>query len=311
MIYQIELRHIRYFLAVADELHFRKAAERLFISQPGLSRQIKVFEEELGVALFERHTRKVVLTKVGEYLKIEFSIQLKTLSHTLENAKMLHNGKKGVLKIGYVGSAMQDVIPDLLLRFEKNHPNILFNLKEIDNQHQLEDLLSFSLDIGFVRLERVPRALEIKSILKENFCLVLPKDHLINEDNFISLAQFKEESFILFDVKYSASYHEKVMQIFDDCGFAPLSSHNTIHSSSIFKLVENNFGISIVPKSLAQKRGHKIKFIELTSISQKTTLSVIWNKKNTNPILNDVLEIVDSLKTDTSLDKFKLFKKIK
>ena len=292
MSYQIELRHMRYFLAVAEELHFRKAAERLFISQPGLSRQIKVLEEALGVVLFERHTRKVVLTKVGEYLKIEFSAQIKMLSHTLENAKMLQDGKQGALKIGYVGSAMQEVIPNLLLNFEKKHPNILCSLKEIDNQQQLEALLSFSLDIGFVRLERVPRTLEIKPILKENFCLVLPKDHEIDESNFKSLRQFKEASFILFDAQYSASYHEKVMQIFDDCGFTPLNSHNTIHSSSIFKLVENKFGISIVPKSLAQKRGHKIKFIELDMIAQKTTLSVIWNKKNTNPILNDVLALL-------------------
>jgi DNA-binding transcriptional LysR family regulator len=292
MSYQIELRHMRYFIAVAEELHFRKAAEKLFISQPGLSRQIKLFEEELGVVLFERHNRKVVLTKVGAYLKEEFTLQLKTLSHTLDTAKLLQDGKKGALKIGYVGSAMQDVIPNLLLRFEKNHPNILFNLKEIDNQKQLDGLLDYSLDIGFVRLERVPRTLNIKTILKENFCLVLPKNHLISENNFKSLDQFKAESFILFDAKYSASYYEKVMQIFDDCGFAPLISHNTIHSSSIFKLVENNFGISIVPKSLAQKRGHQIKFIELDMIAQKTILSVIWNKKNTNPILNDVLELL-------------------
>ena len=290
--YQIELRHMRYFLAVAEELHFRKAAEKLFISQPGLSRQIKTLEDALGIVLFERHTRKVVLTKVGEYLKIEFSMQIKMLSHTLENAKMLQDGKQGALKIGYVGSAMQEVIPNLLLNFEKKHPNILCNLKEIDNQQQLEALLSFSLDIGFVRLERVPRALEIKPILKENFCLVLPTDHEIDSSNFKSLGQFKEESFILFDAQYSASYHEKVMQIFDDCGFTPLNSHNTIHASSIFKLVENKFGISIVPKSLAQKRGHQIKFIELDLIAQKTTLSVIWNKKNTNPMLKEVLQLL-------------------
>ena len=292
MSYQIELRHIKYFLAVAEELHFRNAAERLFISQPGLSRQIKALELELGVVLFERHTRKVVLTKVGEYLKVSFALQLKTLSHTLENAKMLHDGKKGALKIGYVGSAMQEVIPNLLLRFEKDNSNILFNLKEIDNQKQIEDLLSFSIDIGFVRLERVANSLEIKIILKENFCLVLPQKHPINQNNFKNLTQFKNESFILFDAAYSSSYYEKVMQIFDNCGFTPLISHNTIHSSSIYKLVENNFGISIVPKSLTQKSGHKIKFIELDMIPQKTTLSVIWNKKNTNPILMDVLNLL-------------------
>jgi DNA-binding transcriptional LysR family regulator len=289
MSYQIELRHIRYFLAVAQELHFRKAAEKLFISQPGLSRQIKMLEEELGVILFERHNRKVVLTKVGAYLKEEFTLQLKSLSQTLDTAKLLQDGKKGALKIGYVGSAMQNVIPNLLLKFEKNNPNILFNLKEIDNNKQIDDLLSFSLDIGFVRLERIPRTLASKVILKENFCLVLPKNHFINKENFKSIVQFKEESFILFDAKYSASYYEKVMQIFDDGGFAPLISHNTIHSSSIFKLVENNFGISIVPKSLTHKKGYKIKFIELDMISQKTILSLVWNTTNNNPILKEIL----------------------
>ena len=292
MKHQIELRHLTYFLAVAQELHFRKAAEKLFISQPGLSRQIKQMEDELGVTLFERHNRKVVLTKVGEYLKEEFTNQLDTLSHTLENAKLMQTGKKGALKIGYVGSAMQDVIPNLLLKFEKNNTDILFNLKEVDNQKQIKDLLSFDLDIGFVRLERVPRNLEIKSILKENFCLVLPKNHKIDKENYKNLEEFKNESFILFDAKYSTSYYEKVMQIFDNCGFTPLVSHNTIHSSSIFKLVENGFGISIVPKSLAKKAGYKIKFIELDKIPQKTTLSVIWNQKNGNPILNDVLKLL-------------------
>lgn len=293
MSYQIELRHIRYFLAVAEELHFRKAADKLFISQPGLSRQIKFLEEELDVILFERHNRKVVLTKVGEYLTEEFTKQLKSFNNTLDNAKLLQKGKKGELKIGYVGSAMQHVIPSLLLNFEKKTPDVLFDLKEIDNQKQIEDLLSFTIDVGFVRLERVPKNLNIKTILKENFCVVLPKNHPIDADNFESLNQFKSESFILFDANYSATYYEKVMQIFDDCGFSPLVSHNTVHSSSIFKLVENNFGISIVPKSLAQKRGYKIKFIELHDIPQKTSLSIVWNNGNTNPILKEFLNLIE------------------
>ena len=130
MSYQIELRHIRYFLAVAEELHFRKAAEKLFISQPGLSRQIKILEAELGVVLFERHNRKVVLTEVGAYLKDELSAQLQTLSHTIANAKLIQEGKKGALKIGYVGSAMQEVIPNLLLKFEFSVFHFLQNLQD-------------------------------------------------------------------------------------------------------------------------------------------------------------------------------------
>ena len=289
---QIELRHIKYFLAVAEDLHFRKAAERLFISQPGLSRQIKQMENDLGVVLFERHNRKVLLTKAGVYLKNELTINLKNLEYTFNHAKLLSSGKSGDLKFGYVGSAMQQIIPNLLLEFEKTHQNVVVGLKEMDNQKQVEGLLSFDIDLGFVRLERVPKGLEVKQILKESFCLVLPQNHPINENNFKSLSQFKQDSFILFDPKYSSTYYEKVMQIFDDSGFSPIISHNTIHSGSIFKLVENNFGISIIPKSLTENYHDKIKFIELKKIKQKTMLSVVWNANNRNPILREIIKLL-------------------
>ncbi|MFN0727940.1 LysR family transcriptional regulator [Polaribacter gochangensis] len=292
MSYQIEIRHIKYFLAVAEDLHFRKAAERLFISQPGLSKQIKQMENDLGVVLFERHNRKVLLTKAGEYMKKELAINLKSMEHTLHHAKMLSDGKKGDLKFGYVGSAMQEIIPNLLMSFKSDYPDIVFSLKEMDNEKQVEGLLSYDLDLGFVRLDRVPRGLISKPVLKESFCLVLPENHLVNVDNFKSLTQFKQESFILFDPKYSSSYYEKVMQLFDESGFSPIVSHNTIHAGSIYKLVENNFGISIVPKSLAIQNNQKIKFIELKKAKQKTTLSVIWNSNNRNPILKEIVKLL-------------------
>ncbi|OEK08735.1 transcriptional regulator [Flavivirga aquatica] len=289
---QIELRHIKNFLVVAKDLHFRKAAERLFISQPGLSRQIKQMEEELGLKLFVRHNRKVVLTQAGIYLKKELARNLKDLRTIFNHAKLLNDGVEGLLKFGYVGSAMQKIIPDLLIKLNKETPNIHFSLKEMDNQKQIDSLISNNIDLGFVRLNRVPRSLNIKPVLKESFCLVLPYDHPINESNFKSLKQFKDASFILFDPKYSASYFEKVMQIFDDNHFTPIVSHNTIHASSIYKLIENKLGISIVPKSLLITSNSKIKFIELNKISQKTTLSLIWHKDNRNPILNKVVKLI-------------------
>ncbi len=128
---QLELRHYRYFLALAEDLHFRKAAERLFISQPGLSRQIKQMEENLGIELFERHNRKVKLTKAGLYMQNELSHHLKRLDDIVEHAKLLNDGLDGHLNLGYLGSAMQDVIPNLMLEFKKHHPKVLFSLKEI------------------------------------------------------------------------------------------------------------------------------------------------------------------------------------
>ncbi|MFG6686081.1 LysR family transcriptional regulator [Mariniflexile sp. HNIBRBA6329] len=292
MSYQIELRHLKYFLAVAEHLHFRKAAESLFISQPGLSRQIKEMEESLGVKLFDRHNREVKLTHAGLYLKEALAKNLKNLDDILHHAKLLEDGKEGLLNFGYVGSAMQKIIPELLLKFTKNHPNIVFSLKEMDNNKQIEGLLAKTMDIGFVRLDKVPRGLELEPILKEPFCLVLPKNHPVDASNFKTLLQCKADHFILFDPEYSASYYEKVMEIFDDHGFSPLVSHNTIHAGSIYKLVENGFGVSIVPKSLQTETNQNLKFIELNEIPQRTTLSLIWNKDNQNPILGKILAVI-------------------
>jgi DNA-binding transcriptional LysR family regulator len=289
---QIELRHLKYFLAVAEDLHFRKAAESLYISQPGLSRQIKHLEDELGVKLFERHNRNVKLTHVGVYFKSEITRNLKNLDDIIGHAKLLQMGNDGNLNIGYVGSAMQKIIPDLLLKFKKDYPNVLFGLKEMENQRQIENILSQDIDIGFTRLERVPIGLNIQPVLKDTFCLVLPKDHPIDSTNFKNISQLKDESFILFDPKFSPSYYEKVMQIFDDSGFTPSISHNTIHASSIFKLIENNFGVSIAPKSLQLQFYKKVRFIELDKIPQRTILSAIWYKNNTNPVLENFLKFL-------------------
>lgn len=287
---QLELRHFRYFLAVAEDLHFRKAAERLFISQPGLSRQIKQMEDDLGIQLFVRHNRKVLLTPAGNYLKQELLNYLKGLDHLLNHAKLLQDGRLGKLTFGYVGSAMQNIIPNILLQFKNEHPDIKFELLEMDNQIQIDRLLLQEIDVGFVRLNRVPRGLTTKAILEEPFCLVIPEKHFINSQNFKGLYQLKDEPFILFNPSYSPSYYEKVMQIFDDSGFSPIISHNTVHAASIYKLVENNLGVSIVPKSLKDGYNLKVKFIELVNIKQRTTLSMVWNNNNRNPMLPKLIK---------------------
>ena len=291
---QIEFRHLKYFLAVAEDLHFRKAAERLYISQPGLSRQIKQLEDELGIKLFERHNRKVKLTEAGIYLKKEINSNFKRLDDILYHAKLLNDGINGNIKLGYIGSAIQKIIPKLLLEFKKKQPNVIFKLNEMDNKKQIQFLLSKEIDLGFVRLDRVPKGLEIRSIFEDTFSLVLPKSHKINENNFKDLSQLQNEAFIFFDANFSESYHEKMMQIYDNCGFTPIVSHFTVNASSIFRLVENKFGISIVPTSLKLGYDMDIKFIELKNIPQRTTLKIVWNNMNKNPILANFLKVVDS-----------------
>ena len=288
----MELRHINYFLAVAEDLHFRKAAERLFISQPGLSRQIKQLEDELGFLLFERNNRKVRLTQAGAYLKQEFEMTLKNLDGVINHAKLLNKGDEGNVNFGYVGSAMQNVLPDLLVKVRDNYPNLHFGFKEMENPDQIKSLLLQEIDLGFVRLNKIPKGLKIKSVFEDTFSLVLPKNHPINSKNFKNLSQLKNEEFILFEQSYSPDYYEQVMQIFADSGFAPTISHNTVHASTIFKLVENNFGISIVPTALKFGYNMNIKFVELSKINQRTILSAAWNEDNRNPVLEKILKYI-------------------
>ena len=157
--YRIELRHLNYFLAVAEELHFRKAADRLFISQPGLSRQIKQMEAELGFALFERTNKKVILTKAGKYLKEEVTMILKHLSDSFDHAQLIHEGMEGQISFGYVGSAMQNVIPQLLLKIREEHPKVHYSLREMENPDQIDALIQKEIDLAFVRLDKVPKGL--------------------------------------------------------------------------------------------------------------------------------------------------------
>ncbi|MDF1699186.1 MAG: LysR family transcriptional regulator [Saprospiraceae bacterium] len=289
---QLELRHIRYFLAVADELHFRKAADKLYISQPGLSRQIKQMEEDLQLKLFERHNRKVKLTASGSFLKNEFIHILKSIEGALSHAHLLEKGYQGQLTLGYIGSAMQTVIPDFLLNIRKAFPGIRFDLKEMDNKSQIDGISNQEIDLGFIRMDRVPRDLEMRPVFEDTFSLVLPKDHPIDRNNYQNLTQLKDEPFILFDASYSTSYYEKVMHIFDQAGFVPIISHKTVQANTIYRLIEKKFGVAIVPTSLQNGYDLNIKFIELDTLPFRTTLQAIWSKKNKNPLLENTLQFI-------------------
>ena len=289
---RIEWRHLRYFLQVAEDLHFGKAARKLFISQPGLSRQIKQLEEELQTVLLERDNKNVHLSNAGVYFKAEVEILLREFERIISHTQLLSKGQEGRIAIGYVGSAMQNVIPDLLLNFRESFPQIKFGLKEIDNSKQIEGLMSQKFDLGFVRLDKVPNDLSIQPVFKDTFSLVLPEDHVLTKRKFKSLKQVKDETFILFEKDYSPVYYDKVMSVFEHGGFQPIISHTSVHANTIFRLVENKFGISIVPSSLALGYDMKVKFIELKNIPQRTLLSVVWNKSNRNPVLKKVLDII-------------------
>lgn len=288
----MELRHLIYFQAVAEELNYRKAAERLFISQPGLSRQIKQLEEMLGVQLFERDKKHVELTTSGSFLKGEVDFLINHLDSTKIQLKLIESGKVGELRIGFLGSASNRVLPDLLNRINAEQPMITTSLEELSNSMQVEMIQKDKLDIGFVRLASVPEDLEMRPILRDSFSIVVPQNHPIGESDFLSVSQFADESFILFSSDYSNYYYEQIMSICRDSGFSPKIRHKSVHALTIFRLVEKGLGIAIVPTSLQEGYDLKVRFMEIPGIPQFTELSVIWKPQNRNPALKKVLPLI-------------------
>ncbi|MEO1448086.1 MAG: LysR family transcriptional regulator [Bacteroidota bacterium] len=299
---RMEIRHIKYFLAVAENLHFRKAAERLHISQPGLSRQIRQLEEELGYALLERNTKRVELTPAGAFLQREWKQWLEELDRTREHARLLHNGLEGEIKIGFVGSAMQNIIPDILLLMKQAHPGIRFSLEEMSNAKQVQELGAKRLDVGFVRLKRVEAPLLIRPVLEDTFSLVLPADHPLQADTFQDMTSLNGEGFILFDATYSPDYYDQVFSICEDAGFSPHLTHKSVHASTIFRLVANGFGVSIVPTALQAGFDLGVKFIELKHIPQRAILYMSWSPENGNPCMSLFMSHVPDLMADPARD---------
>ncbi|TFV94126.1 LysR family transcriptional regulator [Algoriphagus kandeliae] len=288
----MELRHLHYFQAVAEELNYRKAAERLFISQPGLSRQIKQLEQELGVQLFERDKKHVACTAAGNYLKEEVAFVLNHLENVKHQLQEISQGKIGELRIGFLGSASNRVIPDILSRLNAEQSLISTSLEELSNQVQVEMIQKDKLDLGFVRLATVPQDLQMKAVFRDSFSLVVPSEHPIHPDKFDSLSQFAEESFILFSSDYSNHYYEQIMGIFREAGFNPRVKHKSVHALTIFRLVENGLGVAIIPTSLKEGYNLNVRFMEIPGIPQFTELSVIWKPTNRNPALRKVLALI-------------------
>lgn len=291
----MEFRQLQYFLGVANELHFSKAAEKLFIAQPALSRQIQALEENLGVLLFERDKRNVKLTPAGEYLREEAALVISQLENISKRTQLIHTGEKGEIRIGHPGSAIYSVIPPLLSKLRNDFPQIKANLSEILEDDLYGSLKNYQIDVGFVREPFSDKSLMTKVLLEESFALILPENHWITNGNFTSLAQVKDEHFVLPPRHVGSTYYDLLVRMCEREGFLPNVVHESIHGATILRLVEYNLGISIMPISYRLSTAMRVKFIELIAIPERTQLSMAWRKNDTNPILQNFLKVADEM----------------
>jgi DNA-binding transcriptional LysR family regulator len=283
----MEIRHLLYFKAVAQHLHFRNAAASLFISQPPLSRQIKELEEELGAQLFLRNNKRVVLTDAGKYFAASVDSMLAQLEESKNITRQIHlAADSGELKIGYISSVYQPHLAEVLKALRVAYPYIKTSLYERPTIKQIEALEQGKLDVGILRAPVQSAKLTVQTLFFDPFMVVIPSagKTFINHND---LADFiKTKPFIFFNKEYAPHYYDKLVEICHRLGFTPDITHEVNNVHSIVQLVEAGLGVSILPLSLKQQYLNlQLSFIELSGIPVNTEVVLAYKKSNLNGAL--------------------------
>lgn len=273
----VDLRSLRYFVTVAEELNFSKAAERLNISQPPLSFAIKQLEESLAVKLFERNSRKVQLTSEGLRLYKE-ALFLLSYTNSLKN-QLAQLSSLVPLRIGFVGSMMYRGLSELLVFLKHKHPEVQFELFESNSGETIHKVEIGHLDLGFIHTNKLPNDVVGEAIFDEPFVLCTQdKTDLINNRGGANLADFKHESFVFFARDASPTYYELLLSLCISAGFFPKMVGEANHWLSILSMVSQRIGVSIVPECMKLSGLPNLKFADFEH-SQRSITSLIWSEK--------------------------------
>ncbi|MBE9193437.1 LysR family transcriptional regulator [Gloeocapsopsis crepidinum LEGE 06123] len=287
----MELRHLHYFIAVAEELHFSRAAQRLRISQPPLSQQIRGLEDELGVKLFERTKRQVHLTEAGKvFLERSYGV-LAQLEQAIAVTQQIGRGEVGRLAIGFVGSATYTVLPDVLSVFRAQFPAVELRLHELTTQEQIQALYHKQVDVGIVRSAIIEPGLSVECILQETLVLALPETHPLSTQTQVSLSSLADELFILFPAKMGPIFYEQIINICQQAGFRPKVAQEAVQMQTIIGLVAAGLGIAFVPACLQNFHRSGVIYRPLQEQIPKTGLYLTWRQHDSSPVIRAFLSL--------------------
>jgi DNA-binding transcriptional LysR family regulator len=288
----MELRHLHYFIAVAEELHFSRAAERLCISQPPLSQQIRDLEDELGVKLFERTKRHVHLTEAGKVFLDRSYLLLAQLEQAIAATQQIGRGEVGQLAIGFVDSAMYTSLPEVLKGFREQFPAVELRLQEMTTAQQIQALYDKQIDVGIVRSAVSEPGLRVECLLPESLVLALPEHHPFSAQTQVSLSTLADEFFILFPAKLGPLFYEQIMHSCEQAGFRPKVAQEAVQMQTIIGLVAAGLGIAIVPASMQNFHRSGVIYRPLQEQISNTGLYLAWRQHDSSPVVGAFLNLV-------------------
>ncbi len=295
----IETRLLRQFIAVAEELHFHKAALRLHMAQPPLSQAISRLEEKLGFSLFLRNKRAVKLTAAGmAFLETAYRT-LKELEQGIEYARNVSEGVCGKLTITAISIAYYESLLTTLKKFREVYPNVRLTIREMPSASQAKALLAGEADIGFMRkLPMSPDAIESRLLLSEQILMALPANHQRAQQQLVDLRDFAEEDFVFTPQALGSGYHSQLIALCESAGFYPRIVQEASQIHTLIGLVACGFGVALVPESIAYSTlRDRVQFRPIRPIKGQPTptmgLYMNWNAQNASPALGSFIAMLD------------------
>lgn len=281
----MELRHLRYFVVLAEELHFGRAARRLHITQPPLSVNIKQLESLLGVRLLERNSHGVTLTPAGEVFRRSAQRVLDEAGAATRQARDVASAVTSRVRIGFVGSMLFRGLPERLASFRSTHPEVQVELTELNSVEQVQALVRGQIDLGFVHTARVPADLRRELYMSEPFVCCLPAAHPAAALTALDPSLIADEPLVLFSRGASPDYYERVLALCSHLGLDPLVRHEVRHWLSVVALVGKGMGVALVPRALVDSGVAGVRFLPLPESAIRSEVFLLWNERQMPAIL--------------------------
>ncbi|WP_256079283.1 LysR family transcriptional regulator [Massilia sp. YIM B04103] len=292
----IELRQLRYFLTVAEELHFGRAAKRLHMTQPPLSQAIQGLEELLGARLFERNRRGVALTPAGDALLPEARRLLEQAQELPAIVQRAAAGEAGRLSLAFVSSADYSVLPPFLRAYRSAYPQVQIRLQEATSDLQLDELLHGRIDAGLLippLPEKAKAELAYLPVLSEPLILAAPADLAgLPPEGAVDLAALPPLPLIVFPRAISPGLHDAILAVFRTAGITPAIGQEAIQMQTIVSLVSAGMGIALVPQSVSNLRRPGVEYRPLRQSTPLVETGLAWRRDNASPVLRGFLELL-------------------
>ncbi len=287
----MELRHLRYFVVVAEELNFTRAAKLLQMAQPPLSQQIHHLEAELGVTLFHRSKRRIALTDAGQVFLEEARRTLVQAEHACRMAQRAQRSEIGRLVMGFVGEATYDLLPIMLQAYRTRFPQVEIVLREMTTMQQVQALQEGSIHLGVLHPPLPETGLKLHILREEPFVIVLPPTTHFAPDEQLSLSALSEEPFVLFPRAISPGVHDQVISLCNQAGFSPTIVQEAAELHTILGLVAVGIGVSLLPASVRLLRSQGVVYRALSQTGTQARTALAWRQDARSSVLFTFLEV--------------------